>query len=883
MKQKSEQEQRAAEKQIELLSDALDSAKGNSGYWMNTGRIMPPRLYPKGPAVSPFNALILGLHTDRNGYRTAHYTFFQDAKARSEPVKEKEKGVPFNWYNWNSYVNRHNPKDIISRNDYLQLSPDGKEMYKGVHNREIRILFNVDQTMLPHVDKEKYQKLIDRFGTLLDRGYIKNEERQLRQTVNSFTEGMKQHLVPIRRDVSGVAHYNTEKDVIYMPEQKHFAMYPDYVQELMRQLISATGHQQRLAREGMVMKGGKAPSENSLKYERLVAEVASGIKMRELGCAARLSESSLGMVDYWTRELKENSCLIDNLESDVNNALEVIRKAEKGEKIEYASYRNQRQTEELRESHKSQVDSRESAILVDIIRQGGMRIADGNFQSPEDKKNFLEKFSLTHYETRMNHALGQTASPDPDIVENAYTEALSYGARIAEACREYLPEQWNTKGNYLVSEILKNGPDKETKEIVVVKDKETGITDVVLPAGAIAGGKVVMPDKSERPYLLSPDEVMPKEERTARQAEVVTNCLKGFSKQRIDRSLRNDGATYVRFFNNDGALGYRPDDSYFEGKEVYAGKLNGHKLELNAMYDVNEAVKMANTVLFDRIQMMQDDNARWTLYIKPKGEDSFSIYPEKEDVNQFFSTIRQGQQTEGEKVRVELAQKYYALATTHPELRVDLFGEKASNEDLSKIQRVNIYKRKDERIFCAPVIDGIDKVEPREISLWQYQRLWVSEDRTEYKANLAAKLFSDVLQEQKTQARESRDEPVKSEKSKESEPTESDKINQEHMKQFENLKQKHPDAILLFRNGDFYESFGKDAEKASFILGKTLSKKDMGNTQKTPYALFPASALDTYLPKIVRAGKKVVLCDWLDLTRGEQQNQQSERTSSHRR
>ena len=108
MKQKSEQEQRAAEKQIELLSDALDSAKGNSGYWMNTGRIMPPRLYPKGPAVSPFNALILGLHTDRNGYRTAHYTFFQDAKARSEPVKEKEKGVPFNWYNWNSYVNRHN-------------------------------------------------------------------------------------------------------------------------------------------------------------------------------------------------------------------------------------------------------------------------------------------------------------------------------------------------------------------------------------------------------------------------------------------------------------------------------------------------------------------------------------------------------------------------------------------------------------------------------------------------------------------------------------------------------------------------------------------------------------------------------------------------------
>ena len=124
---------------------------------------------------------------------------------------------------------------------------------------------------------------------------------------------------------------------------------------------------------------------------------------------------------------------------------------------------------------------------------------------------------------------------------------------------------------------------------------------MVLPAGAMAGGKVVMPDKSERPYILTPDEVMSKEERTARQAEVITNCIKGFSKQRIERALKNEGATYVRFFNNDGALGYRPDDSYFKDKDVYAGKLNGHKLELNAMYDVNEAVKKwkdENSLLF---------------------------------------------------------------------------------------------------------------------------------------------------------------------------------------------------------------------------------------------------------------------------------------------
>ena len=66
--------------------------------------------------------------------------------------------------------------------------------------------------------------------------------------------------------------------------------YNDYVQEALRQIVSATGHQQRLTREGMVMKNGMGPSEDALKQERLIVEVASGIKMLELGLPARLSD-----------------------------------------------------------------------------------------------------------------------------------------------------------------------------------------------------------------------------------------------------------------------------------------------------------------------------------------------------------------------------------------------------------------------------------------------------------------------------------------------------------------------------------------------------------------------------------------------------------------
>lgn len=155
--------------------------------------------------------------------------------------------------------------------------------------------------------------------------------------------------MPVRLDGSGVPHYETDKDAVYMPRQREFRHYHDYIQEALRQIVSATGHQQRLAREGMVMKNGVAPSEDAVRQERLVVELASGIKMLELGLPARLSEESLKTVEYWCRELKENPNLMDALESDVNNAIEVINKAERGEKIEYATMRNRRDTSTMQE------------------------------------------------------------------------------------------------------------------------------------------------------------------------------------------------------------------------------------------------------------------------------------------------------------------------------------------------------------------------------------------------------------------------------------------------------------------------------------------------------------------------------------------------------
>lgn len=652
MKEKSQFEKNAADKQVELLSEALNGAVSAGGHWLNATGKGYPKFYPKGVAVSPFNALFMALHSDKTGSKTNLFTLYSEAKARGESVREHEKGVPFLFYNWNKYVNRNNPNDIISRNDYQQLPPEERNRYKGIHNREIRTLFTIDQTLLPLVDKNVYETLVQKHGNSVEQGFGEKELRELRPRFNAFVQAISKNMVPVRTDGSGVAHYDSQKDAVYIPRQKDFEHYTDYAQETLRQIIAATGHQQRLAREGMVMKNGVPPTEDAVKQEHLISEIASGIKMLEMGLPARLPDENIKMVDYWNRELKENPNLIDAIESDVNNALEVIRKAERGEKIEYATFRNHRQTERMQE------------------------------QMPK---------------------------------------------------------------HFFVADEIKKHPDKDNKTIVLVIDRQGKSADVILPAGA---------------------------------SLEVNNEIKGMNKQRIQSALQKSGIEHVRFYNPDGALGYRPDDRYFAEKQIEVARLKSWTLETLSTIDAHPAVKQAYDLGFEQIQMVQDDKNRWALYIKPEGKSGYSIYPDKDDLNRFFTTLKQSLDNI-DKVRGELAKKYYALAESKPELKVDLFHTSDERIDLNRIQRVAVFKTKNGAILCAPTIDN-QKPQPRSVTPQQWQRMWLAEDRNSFKQHLAATLFADLLnksqsqeqtssekQEEEVEAKVGRKEEIKPEQPKE--------------------------------------------------------------------------------------------------------------------
>ena len=802
-----------------------------------------------------------------NGLGVIYYCLadsnISEARKQNGTVLKDERSVPMNWYRWDSYVSKHNEKDIISRDDYRCLPPIQQEQYKAVRKREIHALFNVEQTTLPHVDEREFGKLCQRFGGITDRGNILAEERQTRSAVNRFREQISQNLVPIRKSTTGTAAYDTGKDAVYIPDQKHFGNYMDYVQELVRQVVSATGHRERMSREGMVMNGGKAPSGDALRYERLVAEIASGLKMAEFGLPAKLSPESRGMVEYWTEELKENPCLIDAVESDVNNALDVIRKAEQGERMESAHDRNRQRTEELREQEegRQQVSAVDALVLQDILRKGGMEISDRNFPGgPDDKQEFLARFDgLGHYEKLTQDALNDARlqHDDPELVNIAYTQAYDSAARIHRLCTEWLPREWEEKGAHVIVDDIAAVPDKRIREFVVVLDRNTGVADVVLPTSARSGGDVVMPNGDRRNYWLSPDEVMTADERRESGARIVSHTIPGFNKEKIAATLMAQGASYVRFYNKDGQLRYHPDDSYFADKQVYSAKLDGKEIRNVSSFDVSEAVRRATEVQFERIQMLRDDTGGWALYLKPESGPSFSIRPDKNDINRFFSTVKQDDRVAAGAVRNELAQKYYALAQAEPDLKVDLFGTVPDGIDPLRIKRVNVFKSQDDRILCVPVIDGIDKVQPREVSKQQWQRMWVAEDVAQYKTCLAANLFADLLMQK------SEEQAVGKQQDEDAAVVRPDVAAvRPELQQYEEMKDKHPDAILLCRFGGHYEAYQEDVPRMEKTLG--LIKSEHG-TQKdgTPAVKvsFPADMLDTYLPKLVRSGARVAICD----------------------
>lgn len=256
--------------------------------------------------------------------------------------------------------------------------------------------------------------------------------------------------------------------------------------------------------------------------------------------------------------------------------------------------------------------------------------------------------------------------------------------------------------------------------------------------------------------------------------------------------------------------------------------------------------------------MIQDDKKRWALYIKPENGEGYSIYPDKEDVNRFFATLKQSLDNI-EKVRLELAHKYSALAEQQPDLKVDLFSTEMRDIDLNRIQRVSVFKTRKDGVLCAATIDG-QKMQPRSISPQQWQRMWLAENRDEYKRHLAATLFADVLRKGQTQEQTAGEKEERDAEQKQGETVVQKNAEELSLpKQWAECKEKHPDALIIVNNEITCRLYNEDAQKASKILELPLHEHTKSANGITASVEFPYGKLDECLPKLVRAGERVAI------------------------
>lgn len=634
-----------AERQAEVLVAALERANKNGGTLLNAWQKAMPQFYDKTLRITPVNALIMAMHSDNGEFKTNSYTMFNETHDRSEAVKKGQKGVPFVWQNLNQYVNKDNAEDKISRAEYNSLADAEKAKYKVNPREDVYTVFNIDQTTMSHVHKEEYAKQVEQFGPNRP-----TDEKLLRMDVNKFIQSMKDNLVPIRKDATGIAHYDSKKDTLHIPAQKDFPSYADYVQEVTRQIVHATGVPQRLGREGLSIDGVKTPSEVQQHMEMLVEELASAHRMLELGMTAKMRPQTVEQLPNIISELKANPTMAQKVLHDVNRTVGMIKKAENGEKIKL-------------------------------------------IEKPSEKRQ----------------------------------------------------QAW----------------------------------------------------ASQFP---------------------------------ID--------------------------------------------------------KVPST--FTQISMLKDDEGKWTLAAKPENARTFAVHPSREDVSLYFDMMKNDHdETHVNEFKTQFAQKYYSVVAANPEKEANIFRSNASQDALDLISKVNAFKTKDNKILLVATI-GDEKQKSVQINQSQWQRMWLADDKQDYKTHLAAILYSDVLagklEEMKRSTSPDVDGTQLHEENEHREYHEEEKRQQQQMsnvppiiKQYNDLKQKHPDALLLFRCGDFYETYKEDAVKASNILGITLTKhsKRMDEEGKPlKMAGFPYHALDTYLPKLIRAGERVAICDQLESPRQKTSQQE---------
>lgn len=697
-----------------LLVGALSAAKQNEGIWMNKSQKGNAEFINTHTPITAYNNILMNLNSDANKYKTNVYTYYNPAKENHMPVKQNEKGMEFHWTSW-GYQNAMDKDEVITSKQFDKLPDDEKSFYTKHATRVVQNIYNVEQTTMNANNHDAYVELLKTKGAQLSqnekeqKGKYSSIMKQWKELkgkhpdalllfrIGDFYEMYKQD-AKRGSEVLGITltKMNGSKDF-------HLAGFPHQALDTYLPKLIRAGERVAIC--------------DQLESKKTVSQGfdAKAILNKAYATAKEVSKQSgmqyerVMVLQDAKYDSKEDKIVVSGMKGEVGN--EKMAALYKANDIYRAVVAATGTENRLDRSGRNNLLPEDDAKHEQLVRElaAGVMMARQGLPAILSKEN--EKLiPYWEREIKENPKLLGIVERDVNNAVETIDNLVAKRKVDYEAIRGQLPgKTMENPSKYSISQDLAKLPNIETKEIVVVKDILRKEADVILPAGA---------------------------------SLEVNNEVPGMRKDRITIALKKEGIDDVRFYNAGGSLGLNKPNSYFQGKEVTLNNLKQYELVPHHTLDVEKQAAPKKEVIIKNFQAIKDDNGRYAFFIKPENEPSFSVYPAKEHLNTFYNVIKTDKQA---IVHNALAQRYYEMATKHPDTKLDLITPKKVDVDMKLIERPSITSSaqdaKQKLIFAT--INGQRVQAP--INKQQWQKMWLAEDMGAYKRALAAVIFEPML------------------------------------------------------------------------------------------------------------------------------------------
>lgn len=697
-----------------LLVGALSAAKQNEGIWMNKSQKGNAEFINTHTPITAYNNIMMNLNSDANKYKTNVYTYYNPAKENHMPVKQNEKGMEFHWTSW-GYQNAMDKDEVITSKQFDKLPDDEKSFYTKHATRVMQNIYNVEQTTMNANNHDAYLEILKNKGAQLSqnekeqKGKYSSIMKQWKELkgkhpdalllfrIGDFYEMYKQD-AKRGSEVLGITltKMNESKDF-------HLAGFPHQALDTYLPKLIRAGERVAICDQ---LESKKTVSQ-SFDAKAILNKAYATAK--EVTKQSGMQYERVMVLQDAKYDSKEDKIVVSGMKGEVGN--EKMAALYKANDIYRAVVAATGTENRLDRSGRNNLLPEDDAKHEQLVRElaAGVMMARQGLPAILSKEN--EKLiPYWEREIKENPKLLGIVERDVNNAVETIDNLVAKRKVDYESIRGQLPGKTMEKpSKYSISQDLAKLPNIETKEIVVVKDILRKEADVILPAGA---------------------------------SLEVNNEVPGMRKDRITIALKKEGIDDVRFYNAGGSLGLNKPNSYFQGKEVTLNNLKQYELVPHHTLDVEKQAAPKKEVIIKNFQAIKDDNGRYAFFIKPENEPSFSVYPAKEHLNTFYNVIKTDKQA---IVHNALAQRYYEMATKHPDTKLDLITPKKVDVDMKLIERPSITSSaqdaKQKLIFAT--INGQRVQAP--INKQQWQKMWLAEDMGAYKRALAAVIFEPML------------------------------------------------------------------------------------------------------------------------------------------